>query len=122
MERTGKRERNFVSTGLGIMLLPSGLTEPSTYRGHRLHLVCPRKILWWVKDRRACNFVFFIQGLDVADANPHPGSRLTLVALRQIDPSSIPSDAGEVVTTPLRVAEPEHLDVVAEAPCYLHAG
>ena len=50
-----------------------------------LHLARPWKTLRRMEDRGTLRLELFVQGLNVADANPHPGSRLALVALGQVD-------------------------------------
>ena len=80
-----------------------------------LHLTCPGKVLRGLENCGAALTVFFVQGLDVIDAEPHPGPRLPLVSFRQVDAGSVSGDTGEVVTTSFGVGEAEDVDVVPHA-------
>src|SRR5436305_6729639 len=63
----------------------------------------------------AAGLVLFVKSLDVLDADPDPRSGLPLVPPAEIDPGAVARHAREVVITPVRVLEPQHVGVIAKA-------
>jgi hypothetical protein len=80
-----------------------------------LHLESPGRVLWRMNDGGPCRLELFIECGDVLYSDPHPGTRLPLIAFGQVDGRVVPRDAREVVAAPVGVRKAEHVDVVPEA-------
>jgi hypothetical protein len=65
-----------------------------------------------VQDSGGFVLIFLVQNFNVRDANPDPGSKLTLVPFRQIDTGAVASYSGEIIPTPFGVGETEDVHVI----------
>ena len=79
-----------------------------TVRVADFHFAGPRKVLGRLEDGRTALAVLVVEGFDVLNAKPDPGSWLTLVTSGQVNARPVSRHAGEVVATPWGVAEAKY--------------
>ncbi len=79
------------------------------------HFSGPREIPGGMTNPGAAGLVFFVKSLDILDADPDPRSRLPLAPSAEVDSCGVTVHRREIVSAPVRVLEPRHIDVIPKA-------